>query len=779
AAHNGTNNSSWQELYEWWAAHNGTNNSSWQELSEEELVEFHQEVTGENKVWWEEVFCASQDDGNVEDIELPGENNNLLVGATYYKEIYGGSNDDIIAGDISDDNITAGQGDDLIDGAQGDDTIFGADGYDTIFGFDGRDSIMGGNGDDVISGESDNDVLIGEAGADVLMGGHNNDYLDGGDGRDFLNGNTGHDVLIGGAGDDALEGESGKDLLVGGEGQDLGNGGSGDDLIFGDQYSENLHQAFGNNLSSLTVLFDSGNAIDPSEDSTSTETNAEELINVALAQDAIRLEAESMNLSGGYYPDDDFYHGEVIRTSSDNPSGVAKNEFTGENGYYQVKVRYIDESDGNASLRVKIGDAEIDSWILEQNEEGENQYHTRTISQGMHIDTNAAIEIQGQAENYEFARVDYIEFIPIESPQDIDSDSESHTDLSPEDASFNNLSNELALGTNSDILKGGFGNDGIDGGKGNDIIFGEDELNDSRYIAPPWIDGAFHYGHSTYILSETGTWQEAQAEAQSYGGNLVTINDAAEQERLNENFGTSEKFWIGFTDHEQEGVWKWANGDKAIYTDWKPFQPNNFGGQDYAVINDDSFLLLGSKTQWNDVYSSEKNRGIIEIDWSSMGGNDTIFGGAGDDLVYGNSGNDLIYGDNAEIEILTEVNSGNDNLTGNGGHDTINGGVGNDTINGTDEVVVGYLERDFLHGGAGADKFVLGDETQVYYGIGGNQDYAVIQDFDPNIDILNIYGTLDDYEREQIGNDTYLSHNGDLIAILENTSSSDSVNWVN
>ncbi|ELS05046.1 hypothetical protein Xen7305DRAFT_00047850, partial [Xenococcus sp. PCC 7305] len=34
AAHNGTNNSSWQELYEWWAAHNGTNNSSWQELYE-------------------------------------------------------------------------------------------------------------------------------------------------------------------------------------------------------------------------------------------------------------------------------------------------------------------------------------------------------------------------------------------------------------------------------------------------------------------------------------------------------------------------------------------------------------------------------------------------------------------------------------------------------------------------------------------------------------------------------------------------------------------------
>ena len=173
------------------------------------------------------------------------------------------------------------------------------------------------------------------------------------------------------------------------------------------------------------------------------------------------------------------------------------------------------------------------------------------------------------------------------------------------------LPSGLSLGNSSDILRGGHGNDGIDGGEGNDIIFGEDELNDSSNVAPVNILDTFNYGHSTYLLSQAATWTEAQAEAQSYGGNLVTINDAAEEAWLKSTFGNSERFWLGMNDVETEGEMQWISGEAVTYTNWASGEPNNWGdGEDYGVTN------YGS--QWNDDDYSTPYRGIIEIDWSSV-----------------------------------------------------------------------------------------------------------------------------------------------------------------
>ena len=450
------------------------------------------------------------------------------------------------------------------------------------------------------------------------------------------------------------------------------------------------------------------------------------------------------------------------------------------------------------------------------------------------------------------------------------------------------------------------------------------------------------------------TWEEAQALAQSYGGNLVTINDAAEEAWLKQTFGTNE-FWIGLTDKNTEGTFKWASGEAVNYANWVPGEPNNGGGNsDYVRMN-----FGNSDSGWGDYNNDQTLPAIIEIDWSSVGGNDTIYGGAGDDRIYGNSGNDVLYGDDLignqiivqtpqtltfqqgvngyngtvdtflqsssknannkndtslgvdsssaehslirfedifgnqagqialngtinsavlEIDVSDSGNSfkvhqllqnwadtstwnswgsgiqangveaastvvattgsvstgilqidvtaslqawianpstnmgwvflptgsdgvdfdsaeggnaprlvvdyimnetqstpveGNDNITGNGGHDVIHGGAGDDVINGTDQIVAGYLERDVLNGGDGADMFILGDETQAYYALGGAQDYAVIQDFKYGLDNLQLHGTAADYQPVQQGNDVHLARNNDLVAILENTNTLD------
>jgi hypothetical protein len=108
------------------------------------------------------------------------------------------------------------------------------------------------------------------------------------------------------------------------------------------------------------------------------------------------------------------------------------------------------------------------------------------------------------------------------------------------------------------------------------------------------------------------TWEQAEAEALLAGGHLVTINDAAEESWLRSTFDDAYNYWIGFTDHQQEGAWGWASGEPVTYTNWAPSEPNNLSpadvgpegqqyytdeGEDYAVMN----WIIDGAAYWNDV----------------------------------------------------------------------------------------------------------------------------------------------------------------------------------
>ncbi len=122
-------------------------------------------------------------------------------------------------------------------------------------------------------------------------------------------------------------------------------------------------------------------------------------------------------------------------------------------------------------------------------------------------------------------------------------------------------------------------------------------------------DDTLTYRGNQYVLtSSSKTWEQAQAEAESLGGNLVTINAAAEEAWLKQNFGESEGYWIGINDAGTEGVFEWASGETVGYTNWAPGEPNNFGGdQDYGWMN------FNASKQWDDNSDSATFRGIIEI----------------------------------------------------------------------------------------------------------------------------------------------------------------------
>lgn len=122
-------------------------------------------------------------------------------------------------------------------------------------------------------------------------------------------------------------------------------------------------------------------------------------------------------------------------------------------------------------------------------------------------------------------------------------------------------------------------------------------------------------------------------------------------------------------------------------------------------------------------------------------GNDTLDGAGGNDTIYGGAGSDRLFGQ-----------AGNDSLIGGIGNDHLVGGAGNDFLNGVDPVTnAGKGEIDRLTGGAGADQFILGDTTKVFYNDGvisssGQADYANIADFNKLEDKIVLHGSASSYQ---------------------------------
>jgi glucose/arabinose dehydrogenase len=137
----------------------------------------------------------------------------------------------------------------------------------------------------------------------------------------------------------------------------------------------------------------------------------------------------------------------------------------------------------------------------------------------------------------------------------------------------------------------------------------QDTLKQKPRRRQPLASGTFNYNNNQYQLtSRSTTWRKAQAEARRLGGNLVIIDDAAEEKWLQQTFG-SRKFWTGLSDRRQEGNFLWSTGQAPDYTNWAKGQPNQ------SDSNRDDFVVMnsGKQRRWDDRSSRSRFRGIIEI----------------------------------------------------------------------------------------------------------------------------------------------------------------------
>uniref|UniRef100_A0A8C1UDT9 Si:dkey-181c13.1 n=1 Tax=Cyprinus carpio TaxID=7962 RepID=A0A8C1UDT9_CYPCA len=76
------------------------------------------------------------------------------------------------------------------------------------------------------------------------------------------------------------------------------------------------------------------------------------------------------------------------------------------------------------------------------------------------------------------------------------------------------------------------------------------------------VNYSLNRSHSSYyISSEWKNWTDSRRDCLQRGADLVIINNKEEQEFI-VNMTSANIVWIGLTDSDNEGVWKWVDGNE-------------------------------------------------------------------------------------------------------------------------------------------------------------------------------------------------------------------------
>ena len=124
-------------------------------------------------------------------------------------------------------------------------------------------------------------------------------------------------------------------------------------------------------------------------------------------------------------------------------------------------------------------------------------------------------------------------------------------------------------------------------------------------------------GSSYYTIVDGTDWSFAQKNAIALGGNLVTINDSSEDSWLHSRYGIYKNtlnqsiqdseldlYWIGLTDQNDEGNWKWVSGEAVTYTNWHRDQPSGGAQENFSVLG-------WVSPQWCDVEHSYPDQRVV------------------------------------------------------------------------------------------------------------------------------------------------------------------------
>ncbi|MFN6476847.1 calcium-binding protein [Nostoc sp. DedQUE07] len=568
-------------------------------------------------------------------------------------------------------------------------------------------------------GTTNPDTINGSSGNDTIVGWANGGNANTASGNDILNGLAGNDSLAGGTANDSLSGGDGNDTLDGGTGNDTLKGGAGSDTFKGSRGNDNI---------------DGGDGIDTADYSQLGQT--------------ITLSGVGTIQKGGGLEKDLLFKVERVIA---NPN-VANNT--------------IDASESLAGVSIAVN-LQTQS-LAANNVPGLGTLSFTAVNFDNVIGTNANDTITGDNQNNQL--------------------------------SGNNGNDTLDGGTGNDTLKGDAGSDTFKASQGNDNIDGGDGIDTADYS---------QLGQ-TITLSGVGTIQKAGGlgqdllfkverviananvanntidASQSLAGVSIAVNLQSRSLTANNVPGLGT---LSFTAVNFDNVIG-TNANDNIVGDNQNNQLSGNNGDDTlnggigndtlkGGTGDDSYFFDTTL----DIITEAANSGIDTVRSSVSytlganlenlrlreGGNLTGIGNSLNNFLFGNTsnntlnarvGDDTLDGSNGDDILNGE--DGNDSLQGGPGNDILNGGSGNDILIGTfpgSPLPPGLGEIDNLTGGAGADRFILGDAENVFYDDNnttnpGFGDLAFITDFNSSQDRIELNGFSQDYRLQVVGSNT-------------------------
>ncbi|XP_071359688.1 CD209 antigen-like [Trachinotus anak] len=123
----------------------------------------------------------------------------------------------------------------------------------------------------------------------------------------------------------------------------------------------------------------------------------------------------------------------------------------------------------------------------------------------------------------------------------------------------------------------------------------------TKMTTPGWV---YFSGKFYYVSSVMKTWQESRNDCLRKGADLIIINSREEQDFTRQ---FKKYLWIGLTDIETEGRWKWVDGTQLTKSFWDSREPNGKRLENCAQTK-----FPESENNWNDESCSNSHYWICE-----------------------------------------------------------------------------------------------------------------------------------------------------------------------
>ncbi len=257
---------------------------------------------------------------------------------------------------------------------------------------------------------------------------------------------------------------------------------------------------------------------------------------------------------------------------------------------------------------------------------------------------------------------------------------------------------QIAGGTEDDILIGGLGRDNLQGNGGSDYLVGDHAKVQMRDGAVQRIESSSpQYGSDDTIAGQAGAdliiGGAGNDQIDAGADNDVVLGDEGTIVRNDGTIEANDIFSLASSFDGQDAIVAGTGDDIILGGGQQDTIAGNLG--DDLILGDHGYITRNATDVTEQIESRFSNIGANDVIQGNAG-DDQIIAGFANDRIQGNEGTDVIIGDNgrilspngviARLETINPLDGGSDTISGQEAADYILGGSGDDTIDAGSDV---------------------------------------------------------------------------------------------